>query len=307
MSQLSPQIVEDVVAACRAGAEEAAGALSRTLDSTVELAVGGPLAWSANGYSSSGLVLQFVVEGTAAALLLPDSTGLVPVWCQAPDATGESKLSTLAQELSMLLLPEVLMADEFRATWVGDMAAELAAGELSADAAAVSLTLAAGEQTHEVPLVWPLANPAAMFAVKEGGVESELDDDASDVEQANDSQHESAAAQDGQAPDPYHLPYRPSDYSELPPYARHLLKVTVPVSVHLVSKKQTVRQITHLVPGSIINFDKACDAPLEMYVNNRLTALGETVKVGERFGLQISEIVLPPENFSVVKKRAAGA
>ncbi len=102
------------------------------------------------------------------------------------------------------------------------------------------------------------------------------------------------------------LSCRPGDFSELPPYARHLLKVSVPVSVQLVGKKQTINDITRLVPGSIINFDKSCDAPLELFVNNRLAARGETVKVGERFGLQISEIVLPPENFAAVKKRPVG-
>ena len=67
------------------------------------------------------LALKFGEESLLATL--PAASDLLPDWVQAPDATGESKLSTLSQELGMLLVPETLMADVFEAAWVDDLAA----------------------------------------------------------------------------------------------------------------------------------------------------------------------------------------
>ena len=45
-----------------------------------------------------------------------------------------------------------------------------------------------------------------------------------------------------------------------------------------------------LGPGAIIEFFKANDQPLELLINNKTIAIGETVKVGENFGLKITQI-----------------
>jgi flagellar motor switch protein FliN/FliY len=45
-----------------------------------------------------------------------------------------------------------------------------------------------------------------------------------------------------------------------------------------------------LGPGAIVEFFKASDEPLELLVNNKTIAIGETVKVGENFGLKITQI-----------------
>lgn len=84
---------------------------------------------------------------------------------------------------------------------------------------------------------------------------------------------------------------------DLPPYARHLLKIKVPVMVNLVAKKQTIQEIMELGPGAIVNFDKSCNDPLELMVGNRRVALGSAVKVGDKFGIEITEISLPDEVF----------
>ena len=45
-----------------------------------------------------------------------------------------------------------------------------------------------------------------------------------------------------------------------------------------------------LVPGSLLTFEKGCEDPLELYVANRPHAVGEAVKVGERFGLKVTAV-----------------
>ena len=122
MSELTPEIAADVVAACQAGAEEAAGALSRALDGEMTLEVGEAGTYSTDsapeGFDGAGLLFKLVIGDAAAVGVLPAATGLTPDWCAKPDATGESKLATLAQELGMLLLPETLLAEDFAAGWV---------------------------------------------------------------------------------------------------------------------------------------------------------------------------------------------
>lgn len=87
----------------------------------------------------------------------------------------------------------------------------------------------------------------------------------------------------------------------LPAYSRSLLKIRVPVTVTLATSKQSVRSILGLVPGSIIQFEKLCDEMLTLEVGNHRVAEGETVKVGDKFGLRLTSMVLPEERFHAVR------
>jgi flagellar motor switch protein FliN len=88
----------------------------------------------------------------------------------------------------------------------------------------------------------------------------------------------------------------------LPPYIRSLLKVQVRVRVTLAATKQPLQRILELSPGAILQFNKACDEPLTLEVGERPVAVGEAVKVGDKFGLWIKSISLPGERFWVVGK-----
>jgi flagellar motor switch protein FliN len=90
---------------------------------------------------------------------------------------------------------------------------------------------------------------------------------------------------------------------ELPPYARSLLRIRVPVAVSLASKKETIGEILQLGPGAIVKFDKACDETLQLVVNNVPVAEGEAVKISDKFGLRISKILPPHERFHRVTRR----
>jgi flagellar motor switch protein FliN/FliY len=90
----------------------------------------------------------------------------------------------------------------------------------------------------------------------------------------------------------------------LPTYTRSLLRIEVPIVVTLAAKKQSIGQIVELGPGSIIHFDKSCDEMLDLSVCDRRIAQGEAVKVGDKFGLRVTSVVMPDERFQAVKGRA---
>ena len=96
-------------------------------------------------------------------------------------------------------------------------------------------------------------------------------------------------------------PARRSFPKRLPAYTRSLLHVQVPVVVTLAAKKQPIGQILELGPGSIIHFDKPCEDMLDLSVGDCRIAQGEAVKVGDKFGLRVTSLILPEERFQPVK------
>jgi flagellar motor switch protein FliN/FliY len=43
--------------------------------------------------------------------------------------------------------------------------------------------------------------------------------------------------------------------------------------------------------GSVVELDKMAGEPLDLYVNSRLIARGEAVRVGDKFGIRLTEVV----------------
>jgi flagellar motor switch protein FliN len=84
-----------------------------------------------------------------------------------------------------------------------------------------------------------------------------------------------------------------AELDRLPTYARGLLQIRVPVQVALAAQRKSIQEIIELGPGSIIKFDKTCDEPLQLCVDDRPIAQGEVVKVGDKFGLRIGALVRP--------------
>lgn len=52
----------------------------------------------------------------------------------------------------------------------------------------------------------------------------------------------------------------------------------------------SVAEILKLGTGSIVELDRAANAPVELLVNNKPIARGEIVAVDESFGLRITEL-----------------
>jgi len=62
------------------------------------------------------------------------------------------------------------------------------------------------------------------------------------------------------------------------------------VIVKLAQRTLTTAEVMRLGPGAIIEFVKASDEPMELLINNKAIGVGEAVKVGENFGLKITQI-----------------
>ena len=69
-----------------------------------------------------------------------------------------------------------------------------------------------------------------------------------------------------------------------------ILRLQVPVIVKLAERKLSMSEVLRLGVGAIIEFSKASDEPLELLINNKAIGLGEAVKVGENFGLRITQV-----------------
>jgi flagellar motor switch protein FliN/FliY len=69
-----------------------------------------------------------------------------------------------------------------------------------------------------------------------------------------------------------------------------ILRLEVPVIVRLAERRLLLSEVMRLGTGAIIEFFKSSEEPLELLVNNKPIGVGETVKVGENFGLRITQI-----------------
>jgi flagellar motor switch protein FliN/FliY len=74
-------------------------------------------------------------------------------------------------------------------------------------------------------------------------------------------------------------------------YSRTVLSISTPVAVVLARKKVSLDRIVNLVPGSMLTFDAHCDEPLMLEAGGHPIAKGETVKIGDKFGLRIRQIL----------------
>lgn len=285
MAAFTPEIADDLVLACRASADEILGTMSRAFDGEFAGAkVADATIYNAEapptGFDGAGLAIVFRCGDSAAVAVLPESSGMLPSWYVQPDATGKSRLSTLAQELSMLLLPASHIADEYHVVPLEAVATALARAELAAGATHVSIALKQGAKEGSWSVLWPLKKHAELLPKQASAT----------APAAKPAATEAAAADDDW-----------DDLSRLPKYCRSFLKVQVPVSVNLASQKHTVQEIRELVPGAIIKFDKSCEEMLDLVVCDQPIAAGEVVKVGDKFGLRIRNMILPQEQFITIQ------
>ncbi|AGL21223.1 flagellar motor switch protein FliN [Actinoplanes sp. N902-109] len=69
--------------------------------------------------------------------------------------------------------------------------------------------------------------------------------------------------------------------------------VEMEVSAELGRTRMSVRELLSLIPGAIVELDRAAGSPADLLVNGRLVARGEVVVIDENFGIRITEIVTP--------------
>lgn len=69
-----------------------------------------------------------------------------------------------------------------------------------------------------------------------------------------------------------------------------LLDIELPVTVRLGSAEMTFGDVMGLGAGSLVEFERAPDDPVEVLVNGRVVARGEMVMVQGNYGVRITEI-----------------
>jgi len=79
--------------------------------------------------------------------------------------------------------------------------------------------------------------------------------------------------------------------SEPPRNLQVLLDIPVKITAELGSCNLPMREVLELAIGSVVQLDKTADAPVDLFVNQKLFARGEVVVVDDHFGVKITEIV----------------
>jgi flagellar motor switch protein FliN/FliY len=70
-----------------------------------------------------------------------------------------------------------------------------------------------------------------------------------------------------------------------------LMDVPVKLSVELGSCHMPMREVLQLTTGSVVQLDKVADAPVDLFVNQKLVARGEVVVVEDQFGIKLTELL----------------
>jgi flagellar motor switch protein FliN/FliY len=70
-----------------------------------------------------------------------------------------------------------------------------------------------------------------------------------------------------------------------------VLDVPLKVTVELGRTKLLVNDLLQLGQGSVIELDKMAGEPMEVFVNDKLVAMGEVVVVNEKFGVRLTDVM----------------
>ncbi|MEM7810721.1 MAG: FliM/FliN family flagellar motor switch protein [Planctomycetota bacterium] len=223
-----------------------------------------------SGLEGPGVVVYLTFGEQAAAVAVPETLPL-PDWIHSPDDSQAARLQTLAMEWSLTLAPEGLEATEFETRVVADIAAAVIP---DGEAQYVPLKFRP-EGEDDGPAFWigPVTIPAP-----EAAADAPPSGDAAtaptDAGAADGSTAEEDAAWD----------------AERRRRIRRLQQVPVQIVVELARKKVDLESILSLSQGSLVTFSKSCEEPVDLYVNNYRYCRGEAVKIGENFGLKVTEV-----------------
>jgi flagellar motor switch protein FliN len=89
-------------------------------------------------------------------------------------------------------------------------------------------------------------------------------------------------------------PFEPSLTSSILNAAPLLMDVKLPMRVRMGRSKLSLRAITQLGSGSVVELDCSVNHPVEVVVNDRVIAEGEIVIVGGNYGVRIAQIAGVP-------------
>lgn len=278
MAELTDELIDQIFEGCRSNLADLTQSLSTNLSGEFQLTPGDETKGSEEilGKISEqpGIVVTLKYDGFGILCLIPADLPM-PDWYKSPDGSQASQLQTLPMEWSAGMVPPELEAVEEKTITCENLRAHLETCQPTETARMLelSVTVAGGESSATIHLVLPVASPITEQAVDES------------ADGANAAASETAAAPAAAAPEPEPEPLDPA----LAERVKRINKVPVSLIVRIAERQLELEQLRGIAPGALLMFDKPYDSPLDVYVDNRLYCRGEAVKIGETFGVKISE------------------
>lgn len=124
-----------------------------------------------------------------------------------------------------------------------------------------------------------MADPNEGFRPEDFGLSSD-DGDAGDVAGTDDAKGVKGLSADDDS-------LKHVDVSRM----KMVLDVPLKVTVELGRTKLLVNDLLQLGQGSVIELDKMAGEPMEIFVNDKLVAMGEVVVVNEKFGVRLTDVM----------------
>lgn len=278
MAELTDELIDQVFEGCRSNIGDLTQSLGTNLSGEFQLEPGEETKGSEEivGKVSEqpGIVVTLTYDGFGILCLIPADLPL-PDWYLTPNDSQASQLQTLPMEWSVGMVPMELEPVEEKTITCENLRAHLEASHPTETARMMELsaTVAGGESSATIHLVMPVTSPIT----EQSADEHAATDDAAAADQTTPA----AAA----TPEPEPEPLDPA----LAKRVARINKVPVNVIVRIAERKLELEQLRRIAPGTLLMFDKPYDSPLDVYVDNRLYCRGEAVKIGETFGVKISE------------------
>lgn len=86
----------------------------------------------------------------------------------------------------------------------------------------------------------------------------------------------------------------------MPTDLRKILELRVPIIARIGQTDMAIADVLALGPGSILELSRPADATQDLLVNNKPIGRGIAVKVGENFGIRVTEIGSPQERIEAL-------
>ena len=81
-----------------------------------------------------------------------------------------------------------------------------------------------------------------------------------------------------------------------------ILDIPVQLTVELGRTRIPIKHILQLAQGSVVELEAMAGEPMDVLVNGYLIAQGEVVVVNEKFGIRLTDIVMPSERMRRLSK-----
>lgn len=221
------------------------------------------------GFVRHGLLIKHFAQGlpgiTGPFLIgwFLDENGAKAGLERPPSEDGSARVEALVKDLSELLVNDRYEIIESNASASNQPLSDFLAGELPYAMAWMRFQVEGSDSSrHDLWLAWPESCLSALFG--KSAAAEKIDRALNDAE---------ARARESQQA------------------LRRVLRTPVPIIVTLASKDIATSKLLQLRPGSIIEFDRRCDQPLQLSVNNLPIGQGEAVKIGDHFGLRVIEVL----------------